>query len=115
MYYQAMHTILKNKSAVQFWGIVLGFSLLFILLSATIALRQLSRDTDKVSGQIVSVSGQSVVIVDARGRETVLHLNDDTRLMKGDFKSLVPGVFIYSFGDRVKDGEFNSHGIRVMK
>lgn len=103
-----------NKNTLKVWLIFIGVALAFMLLAAIISFRQIHSDNDRVSGRVVSLDNDSLVIVDARGRETTLVVGEETSF-KGDKNEMTPGALIYSYGKKTEDGKFISYGVRIMK
>jgi len=89
-------------------------AVIFTLLSFGSLWLQAKKHAGNISGQIISVTEQEIVLENKHGSETTLIISEDTRI-RGEHEELEPGMFIHSFGERNEDGEFISEGIRVLQ
>jgi hypothetical protein len=106
---------LKNKgNSTRTILFVLAISLLLMIISSVFIVTETHEDMGQLTGQIIAIENNLLTISDARGRQNIIYIDENTTIRKKD-KELAPGVFIISFGKFNKDGNFVSAAIRVIK
>lgn len=110
------------------WLVALGVG--SVVFSVSLFFWQTVHHTDQVSGKIVSIMDNSVMVVGVRGDVTALMITSITKIhippvdktpgltarpATNDITNLSIGQFIHAFGNVDTAGQFISEDIRVMK
>ena len=104
----------KKKVSPRAWLWILVICVVFALVSLGFILAEAFDGGSQISGRVVEVRVESVVIENRRGERTVLLIDEFTDI--GDDRGRISeGVLVHSFGERVSNDEFRSRGIRVVE
>jgi len=98
--------------------IFIGIGCLFSLLSSFLFFNQQRRNADQLTGVVTSVEERQIEIEEASGHRIHLLMDETTRFYQGGtFKTnhVEPNMFIYTFGKKIDNENFQSFGIRILR
>lgn len=98
--------------------IFIGIGCLFSLLSTFLFFNQQRINADQLTGVVISVEERQIEIEEASGHRTYLHMDETTRFHEGGtYKThhVEPDMFIYTFGKKIDNENFQSSGIRILR